>query len=102
MIAPVRAEGGKVRYFIGTQMEVPMAAADAARQAAARLVASLSPRQLQVLAGMIDGRRNKQIAAKLGIEERTVKMHRSALLKRLRAASTADAIRIGLTAGHRA
>ncbi len=96
MVAPVRAEGGRVRYFIGTQMEVPMAAAAPAAQAAARRVAKLSPRQRQVLAGIIDGRRNKQIAAELGIEERTVKMHRAVLLKKLGAASTADAIRIGL------
>ena len=100
MIAPVRADGGAVRYFIGTQMEVPMAAAAAGQAAAERNVAALSPRQRQVLAGLIDGRRNKQIAADLGIEERTVKMHRAALLKRLGAASTADAIRIGLRAGH--
>jgi len=96
MVAPVRGDGGRVRYFIGTQMEAPMAEAAPAAQAAARRVAALSPRQRQVLAGIIDGRRNKQIAAALGIEERTVKMHRAALLKRLGAASTADAIRIGL------
>jgi PAS domain S-box-containing protein len=96
MIAPVRGEGGEVRYFIGTQMEVPMAAVAPAAQSAARQVAALTPRQRQVLAGIIDGRRNKQIAADLGIEERTVKMHRAALLKRLGAGSTADAIRIGL------
>jgi PAS domain S-box-containing protein len=96
MVAPVRGDGGAVRYFIGTQMEVPMAAVASAGQAAARRVGALSPRQRQVLAGIIDGRRNKQMAADLGIEERTVKMHRAALLKRLGAASTADAIRIGL------
>ena len=96
MIAPVRGEGGSVRYFIGTQMAVPMAAAASTAQAAAQRVAALSRRQRQVLAGIIDGRRNKQIAADLGIEERTVKMHRAVLLKRLGAASTADAIRIGL------
>lgn len=96
MIAPVRADGGRVRYFIGTQMEVPMATATEATQAAARRLAALSPRQQQVLARIIDGRRNKQIASDLGIEERTVKMHRAALFKRLGAASTADAIRIGL------
>jgi PAS domain S-box-containing protein len=96
MIAPVRSDGGEVRYFIGTQMEVPMAAVAPVAQAAARRVAALSPRQRQVLAGILDGRRNKQIAADLGIEERTVKMHRAALMKRLGAASTADAIRIGL------
>src|SRR3954470_3411726 len=96
MIAPVRGDGGQVRYFIGTQMEVPMAAVASVGQAAAQRVAALSPRQRQVLAGVIDGRRNKQMAADLGIEERTVKMHRAALLKRLGAASTADAIRIGL------
>ena len=98
MVAPVRGDGGAVRYFIGTQMEVPMSAAAVAQQAAERLAGRLSPRQREVLAGMIDGRRNKQIAAALGIEERTVKMHRAALLAKLGASSTADAIRIGLSA----
>ena len=44
------------------------------------------------------GKLNKQIAYDLGLSEQTVKMHRAALLERLGAATTADAIRIAVQA----
>ncbi|WP_353506367.1 LuxR C-terminal-related transcriptional regulator [Variovorax davisae] len=50
----------------------------------------------QVLDRLLDGYRNKQIALELGIFERTVKMHRAAILVKLEARTTAEAIRIGL------
>jgi DNA-binding CsgD family transcriptional regulator len=62
-------------------------------------VRALTPRQHQVLAHMIQGYRNKQIAARLGIDEKTVKMHRAGLLAKLGVATSADAIRIGVEAG---
>lgn len=43
-------------------------------------VASLTPRQLEVLLLVAQGRQNKQIAAELAIAERTVKLHITALL----------------------
>jgi DNA-binding CsgD family transcriptional regulator len=43
--------------------------------------------------------RNKQIAASLGIDEKTVKMHRAGLLVKLGASTSADAIRMGVEAG---
>ena len=43
-------------------------------------VASLTPRQLEVLLLVAQGRQNKQIAAELEIAERTVKLHITALL----------------------
>jgi hypothetical protein len=101
MIAPVLGEDGKVAWFIGSQMDVggqvPLAATQRAR--AAEQVAGLTARQRQVLEHMIRGYRNKQIAGFLGIDEKTVKMHRAGLLIRLGAASSADAIRIGVEAG---
>jgi hypothetical protein len=101
MIAPVLGEDGEVALFIGSQMDVggqaPLAAPQRAR--AAEQVAGLTARQRQVLDHMIRGYRNKQIAGFLGIDEKTVKMHRAGLLTRLGAASSADAIRIGVEAG---
>lgn len=41
---------------------------------------SLTPRQIEVLLLVAQGRQNKQIAAELGIAERTVKLHITALL----------------------
>jgi DNA-binding NarL/FixJ family response regulator len=48
---------------------------------------------------MLAGKLNKQIAGDLGIGEKTVKMHRAALFRRLGVRASADAIRIGLEAG---
>ena len=46
-------------------------------------VASLTPTQLRVLLGVLDGRLNKQIAHDLGIAEATVKVHMTAVLRKL-------------------
>lgn len=101
MIAPLFGEDGEVRLFLGSQMDLggPDEAAGARRAHAGQLVQGLSPRQRQVLEGMVRGLRNKQIAADLGIDETTVKMHRRSMLSRLGAATTADAIRVGVEAG---
>lgn len=101
MIAPIRGADGRVAYHLGSQMDVTSASelpAGFRSQRASERVRQLTPRQRQVLEQMIQGLRNKQIAAKLGIDEKTVKMHRAALLAKLGAATSADAIRIGVEA----
>jgi len=95
MIAPVLGADGKVAYYIGSQMEV----AAPGQSRAEALVAELTTRQTDVLRFMIQGFRNKQIAAFLNLSEKTVKMHRARLLAKLGAATSADAIRIGVEAG---
>lgn len=67
-------------------------------QRASRLLSKLTPRQLHVLAGMADGLLNKQIAAFLQIDEKTVKMHRANVLRRLGVTHSAGAIRIAVEA----
>jgi FixJ family two-component response regulator len=52
--------------------------------------AALSGRELQVLAQVVQGRLNKQIAADLGIHERTVKLHRTSITTKLRVQSVAE------------
>jgi DNA-binding NarL/FixJ family response regulator len=52
-------------------------------EAATRLSA-LSPQQLRILARLVEGKLNKQIAHELGIAEQTVKVHVSTILKKLR------------------
>jgi PAS domain S-box-containing protein len=102
MIAPVFGPDGATRYFIGSQIALPDSAETAEpvrRQRARSLVEGLTTRQRQVLHEMTLGYRNKQIAPRLGINEKTVKMHRAALLARLGAPTSADAIRIAVEAG---
>jgi FixJ family two-component response regulator len=54
-----------------------------------RRIASLTPRELDVMRCIITGAANKQIASDLGIAEKTVKIHRSRVMKKLELASVA-------------
>ena len=49
----------------------------------ARRFRLLSPQQLRILAGIVDGKLNKQIATDMGIAEQTVKVHVSVLMQKL-------------------
>jgi DNA-binding CsgD family transcriptional regulator len=62
-------------------------------------LAALNPRELEVLAQLVRGRRNRQIAATLGISENTVKFHVANVLAKLGAASRGEAAAIARDAG---
>jgi RNA polymerase sigma factor (sigma-70 family) len=55
---------------------------------------SLTPREREVLALIVSGRPNKQIAAQLELSEATVKVHRSQISRKMRAASLVDLVRM--------
>lgn len=102
LVAPLFGPDGELEYFLGSQMEVEGGGdrSDDSRDAARARIAALSPRQREVLLLMAEGLLNKQIAWKLGLSERTIKMHRSALLRSLGLETTADAIRLAVEAGY--
>ena len=54
--------------------------------------ATLTPREKQVLEGVVTGALNKQIAALLGTSERTVKAHRAKIMQKMRVASVAELV----------
>lgn len=56
-------------------------------------LASLTPREHEVLQQVVFGRLNKQIAADLGIAEKTIKVHRARAMEKMGAASLADLVR---------
>ena len=59
----------------------------------------LTPRERAVLAALVAGQSNKEIARDMGISHRTVEVHRASLMTRLGAKSLAEAVRMGLAAG---
>ncbi len=102
LIAPVFDNDGKLRYFLGSQVELPEKDSGMTikrHQVAVEKLKNMSPRQLQILKDMAAGFRSKQIAYRLSLSERTVKMHRSILLKKLDAGNMADAVRLAVEAG---
>jgi DNA-binding NarL/FixJ family response regulator len=54
---------------------------------------ALTPRQLDVLAGVIEGKRNKAIGVELGLSEATVKAHVTAVFKALGVSNRTQAVR---------
>jgi FixJ family two-component response regulator len=54
---------------------------------------SLTPREREVLPLVVSGLLNKQAAAKLGISETTLQIHRSSIMRKMEAASLADLVR---------
>jgi FixJ family two-component response regulator len=55
---------------------------------------SLSPRERQVMALVVSGLLNKQVGAELGISEITVKAHRGQVMRKMKANSLADLVRM--------
>ncbi|NUR44901.1 MAG: PAS domain S-box protein, partial [Sphingomonas sp.] len=77
----------------GSSPEARRTVADAARK-----MAELSPREREVLDGLVAGEPHKKIAHRLGISVRTVELHRARMLHRLGTPHLADAIRLAVLA----
>jgi two-component system response regulator FixJ len=69
--------------------------AEAAREADIRSrLASLSPREREVLDYLLRGHANKVIAARLGVSIKTVETHRTRIMRKMRARSVIDLVRL--------
>ena len=59
-----------------------------------RRLATLTPREREVMAQVVTGKLNKQIAGDLGIAEKTIKVHRGRVMEKMQAGSVAALVRM--------
>ncbi|HRD27073.1 MAG TPA: response regulator FixJ [Caulobacter sp.] len=70
------------------------------RQAIIARLEELSPREREVLSGVVAGKPNKVIAYDLGISPRTVEVYRANLMTKMAAGSLSELVRMALVAGY--
>lgn len=61
-----------------------------------RLLARLTPREQEVMARVVAGQHNRDIAAELGISPRTVEVHKARMMDKLGVNNVADLVRLNL------
>ncbi|WP_091736906.1 response regulator FixJ [Phenylobacterium immobile] len=65
-----------------------------------QMYASLSPREREVLGGVITGKMNKVIAYELGISPRTVEVYRANVMSKTQAHNLSELVRMAVLAGY--
>jgi len=88
---------GAVARALERSVEVRQLSAE--RAAARAQLATLTPREFEVMKCVIAGLPNKQIAAELGAAEKTIKIHRGRVMEKMGVTSVADLVRLAQAAG---
>lgn len=70
--------------------------AESQRLSIVALLATLTQREREVMALVVDGRRNKQIAEDLGISVKTVEVHRARMMEKIGITSVAELVQLTL------
>lgn len=73
--------------------------AESARADARRKLATLTPREREVMEWVVTGLANKQIAARMGTGEQTIKLHRGRVMAKMRTDSVAQLVVLAQLAG---
>jgi two-component system response regulator FixJ len=77
----------------------PEAKAEAITREVAERVATLSPRERQVMDGLVAGLSNKAIAREYDISPRTIEVYRANVMTKMQAGSLSELVRLALRAG---
>ena len=91
---PVRDQTLLDAVNVALSRDAAQRSASAVARHSMRLLATLTPREREVLQLVVLGRVNKQIAFELGISEVTVKLHRGNVMRKMEAGSIGALIRI--------
>jgi FixJ family two-component response regulator len=88
-----------IRHALAKDQEFRLQQAQA--RALVELFTTLTPREHEVMLGVVAGKLNKQIAAEMGTVEQTIKVHRARVMEKLGVTSVADLVRLSERAGVR-
>jgi DNA-binding NarL/FixJ family response regulator len=94
MTAAVQAAAAGLVVLSPRDLEAMLPAAQPART-----IEALSPREIEVLGMMAEGISNKEIAARMGISEHTVKFHVASIMGKLHAGTRTEAVMLGVRLG---
>ena len=83
----------------GLSLDVEFRRVDAVMSSLKGRLGRLTPRERQVFALVVTGLLNKQIAGRLGTCERTIKVHRARIMKKMEAGSVAELVRMAVRLG---
>jgi two-component system response regulator FixJ len=83
----------------GLKRAEPEARQEAAAREVAERVASLSPRERQVMDGLVAGLSNKAIAREYDISPRTIEVYRANVMTKMQAGSLSELVRLAMRAG---
>ena len=91
-------DGARLLAAIAEAFERQRQAADAAasRSQIQRRLDGLTPREREVMARVVAGRHNREIAAELAISPRTVEVHKARMMDKLGVGSVAELVRLSL------
>jgi two-component system response regulator FixJ len=95
----LRIESAEVREYI-VKLIVSLSSHRGLGAEANLRIASLTKREREVMDLVVAGEANKVIAARLGISLRTVETHRGRVMKKLKARSIADLVRVAIATRH--
>jgi two-component system response regulator FixJ len=83
----------------GLKRAEPEARQEAVTREIAERIASLSPRERQVMDGLVAGLSNKAIAREYDISPRTIEVYRANVMTKMKASSLSELVRLAMQAG---
>ena len=85
-----------VQRALAASSAVPQAADDGGRATLEARLASLTPREREVMLLVVEGRPNKVVATRLDLSTRTVEVHRAKVMEKMQVRSLAELVRMAI------